>query len=136
MVTHNTDKDGVNEYYQVSTDGYVKESDVTIVNPNGTSILHTTWDHTSAMSLSNYVDQSFTSPEITLPKDTYWKIGKVKKIILEDKMEGPHQSPESADDQNILIAKRVAYLLQVASDSYVELTGYDNLPKGFEPSIQ
>jgi len=137
IVTHNTSKDNFDEYFQVSTDGYVKTSDITIVNPDGSSVLHTrNQELTPASSLAYYFNKTAESPEIALPKYTIWKIGEIKELVVDEPMmdldprnqEGPHWEY----DKPYWTAKRITYLVQVASDSYVNLTGdrlgYDSAP--------
>ncbi|MQS53098.1 hypothetical protein [Companilactobacillus mishanensis] len=112
IITINTNNNNFMEYYQVSTDGYVKTTDISVVNPDGSSLLYASNDW--AFPLASLYGSGALYNNV-LPINTSWKIGKViPKVItfLLPKKENPNES---------VTAKRFTYLIQVGNDSYVDL---------------
>lgn len=112
IFTQNPGNDSLFEqYYRVSTDGYVRSSDVDIVNPDGSSVLKISGNNGFAYPLSYYYnDNPNESVNVNLAEDSTWKIGKV--ISFNDQY--------SFSTSHVWEVKN--YLLQISTDSYVELS--------------
>ncbi|MQS53099.1 hypothetical protein [Companilactobacillus mishanensis] len=101
------------QFYRVSTDGYVKENDISVVNPDGSSILKISND-TGGYPLSKYFGADVES-NVNLPRNTEWKTGKV--VIANEAIKfmfsnGPYW-------------RRNVHLIQIGNDSYMPIDTSD-----------
>ncbi|MFD1470877.1 hypothetical protein [Companilactobacillus mishanensis] len=93
------------QYFRVSTNGFVKDSDITIVNPDGTSVLKMN-EFGEGEAYNNFIWGSGRNYNIVpLQAGTTWKIINVKHIHYRIRL----------DNRDF---KRTDYLLQIGNNVY------------------